>query len=361
MAYQDSGMRPRAAMQMPPHRRMHLPMGLIGVVVIVVLIVAGAYWLLSSGAPSVAISSPQDITVGPTGTVVTMSGAEYMIALADSLPGSGLAYVYVNRLPMFVNPIFNVTVSSASPTKLSTSNAAGYANMQLEAVSIGNKSIVLRVTPLDTGLSISPDYGKTVEIHSYFGNGTVGESLIAVQGSGNSTSSTTTTVPPVISSGSTTVASTTTVAQNANNTNSNIMAALKASAYYPVLVNLTTLYANTQQCSQADYNAAYIHQHSSAPQPPEDYANQSQIVPYLLYSNITNEGSGNYGVVYRTKAVALGDSPAMTITIKAATSKITNVTFSSIGVFQGSTGVGDLQAINTRAVQIGGVCGIEIP
>ncbi|HVC58316.1 MAG TPA: hypothetical protein VND15_02475 [Candidatus Acidoferrales bacterium] len=346
--------------QRPPHHhghRIHIPVGLVVLVIVLILIIGGAYYLITSGGTSVAISSAQNINVGTAGTIVSMGGAEYMIALSKAYPSSGLAFVYVNKLPMFVNPIFNVSISTTSPTKLSTATKNGYANIQLEAVSIANSSMVLKVTPLDTSLAISPDYGKSTEIESYFGNGTVGESLISTPG----TNTTTTTVPPVITSGGTTVASTSTTTIAANNTNANILAGLHKSPYYPVLVNLSTLYANSQQCNQADYNSAYIHQYSHAPQPPTDYPNQSQVIPYQMYMNVTNEGSGIYGFAYRTKTQLFGDGPAMTIAVNAQASNVVNVTFASHGVFVGFTGVGDLKAIYNRAVLIGGNCGIEVP
>jgi len=336
---------------------MHIPVGLVGLAIVLILIIGGAYYLITSGGSSVAISSAQNINVGTAGTVVSMGGAEYMIALSKAYPSSGLAFAYVNKLPMFVNPIFNVSISTTSPTKLSTATKNGYANIQLEAVSITNNSMVLKVTPLDTSLAISPDYGKSTEIEPYFGNGTVGESLISTPG----TNTTTTTVPPVISSGSTTVASTSTTTVAANNTNANILAGLHKSVYYPVLVNLSTLYANTQQCNPTDYNSAYIHEYSHAPVPPSDYANQSQLVPYTMYTNITNEGNGNYGVVYRTTSQLLGDGPAVTISINGQTANVVNTTFSSSGIFGGSATVSDLKGAYNRAVMIGGNCGIEVP
>ena len=359
MAYQQGmGARPG---QVPRHGgRVRVPAGPIALAIVLILVIGGAYYLITAGGSSVAISTTENINVGPAGTVVTMGGSEYMIALAQAYPASGVAFVYVNRLPIFVNPVFNVSVSVTAPTKLSTATAGGHANMQLQAVSIANNSIVLRVTPLDPTLAISPDYGKIVELQPYFGNGTVGQSLIATPGS----NTTTTTVPPVISSGgttaTTTAGSTTTIAA-VNNTNSTIMAALRASAYYPVLVNLTTLYANSQQCTASDYNSAYISQYSHAPQPPLDYPNQSQVIPYMLYYNITNQGAGNYGVAYRTKTQLFGDAAAMTITFNALNSKLVNVTFSSSGVFDGFVGVGSLKGVYNRAVQIGGNCGIEVP
>ncbi|MDE1833378.1 MAG: hypothetical protein KGH58_03095 [Candidatus Micrarchaeota archaeon] len=335
---------------------MHLPKGPIAIAIVLALIAGGVYYLVTAGGSAVSISSSQSINIGPAGTVVTMEGSEYMIALSQAYPGSGQAFVYVNRLPMFVNPIFNVSVSVTAPTKLSTLSAGGHANMQLQAVSIANDSIVLRVTPLDPSLAIGPDYGKIVELQPYFGNGTVGQSLISIQGSNTTTA--TTTVPPVISSGSTssTTAATTTVA--VNNTNANIMAALHSSTYYPVLVNLTTLYANSQQCTADNYNSAYIAKYSHAPHGSEDYTNMSSFTPYQLYYNITNLGGGSYGIVYSTKTTFFGTGAAMTLVANSQTSKITNVSFSNAGVFAGFTGVADLRAILTRSYSTNGPCGV---
>jgi len=84
-------------------------------------------------------------------------------------------------------------------------------------------------------------------------------------------------------------------------------------------------------------------------------------VPYTMYTNITNEGNGNYGVVYRTTSQLLGDGPAVTISINGQTANVVNTTFSSSGIFGGSATVSDLKGAYNRAVMIGGNCGIEVP
>ena len=321
-----------------PHRHYRISRMTIGAIVIVALVAVWLYLSFSGGAVRISTSTMVTLTGSPS--YFGIGAGTYSLSVARTA-GGNFAYVYVDKLPIFMNPPLNVTLYQGNMTKINEGSAFADVGLTLESVS-GN-TITVRIVPLDPGLQIAPDTSK---IH------TVNNMLAANNGNSVATSSITTTAV-------TTVATTTTVVQT-NTTHVNIMAALIKNRSYGLIKNYSILYDNTSNCTQGRYNTAYIMHYGYAPAGPNTYLNVSSFVPYSLYMNMTNLGKGNYSVAYSTKTVdpVFNNTPAVVFKVNVSTSTVSSVTFG--GIFQGAD-YSSLFVGYNKALGIGGACGVAIP
>jgi hypothetical protein len=311
----------------------------IGIAVVVVVIVVALLYLFYPMAGVTNISTPETATITSSPSYFSVGGSVYGISLVSKY--QSMAYVYVNRLPVFGNPLLNVTLDEGNMTKLGI--GSNFADLGLTLESVSNSSIAVRITPLDISLQLAPDSGKVAVI---------GTLLAPHTGGSAATSSVTTTA-------STTVGSTTTTISQTNSTLETIMAALKKNMYYGLMLNYTVLYANTQNCTRSAYDTAFLKTYGSVPSGPSTYQNISMEVPYMMYNGITSLNGGNYAMSFSTKTVdpTYNNSKALVIKVNVSTSKVTNVT--AEGLLKGENYTmlynGYLSAIN-----IGGACGISV-
>src|SRR5271157_5328335 len=252
---------------------------LIIITVIVVGCVAIAYLMLKSGS-TMTISAATTLNV--TGSAVTfrLGNGTYAIALASIAPTHDYANVYLDRLPSFANPLLNITLYLNQETKVNAGTAS--ADIALKLGSIGNGVATLTITPISAGLGLTPDsqYIRTVN--------TALKNIQQVTTANVASSVTVTTVQST---------STTTV-NNTNTTKAKLLSTLRKSAYYALMLNYSTIYANTLSCTPALYNTTYLRVKGMAPSGMSTYANESEFVPYALYSNISYAGYGVYAVMY---------------------------------------------------------------
>jgi len=185
--------------------------------------------------------------------------------------------------------------------------------------------VTLAVTPISESLQISPDsaYISTVYTGTQKANGTT------------STTVTTSIASTTIGSKSNTGTTVTTVS-GTNTTAARVLAALKKSSYYPLMLNYSAIYAATLNCTSTLYNTTYVRANNANPSGPSTFENVSQFVPYALYSNTSSAGSGVYLVVYRTRARSslYNNINALTIRINASAETLLGVNVSNGGVFQ---------------------------
>ncbi len=294
----------------------------------IVIVVAALSYMMLNGSSINTINSATTLSITKSASAFRMGDYTYGIALAKAVPSSNVAYIYLNRLPAFMNPLLNVTVYTGQGTRINAGTS--FANIELQAASVGSNSVALTITPISTNLQIAPDsaYISTVRtsLQSLQQNGTA---------SGSPTSNTANTAANAITTTSVLSTSTTTVTAG-NVTRSEIMAALQKSIYYPLMVNYSSIYANTLGCTPVMYNATYTMIKGSAPAGFNTFQNVSQYVPYSLYSNITSNGAGVYSVIYRTRTISTqyNNSAALTIRINASAGIIVGSGVFS-GVFMG--------------------------
>lgn len=323
---------------------------LIVLAVIIIAVVAYAVFFLS--VSQTVVSAPATANLTSAGTIFSINGQQYLISLASISVSQGKAYIHISKLPIFVNPILNVTLSIGNITKINAGTT--YADMGVQLQSLSANSATVQVSPLYTSLKISPDSQDISYIQGTLYNSGQSPSqqittTIASSGSSSTTAKTTTTA-----------ASTTTVVAT-NNTQLDINTALKNNALYGLMLNFSVLYANTSECTSQLYNSTYIYAHGHAPPGPSSYENVSPFVPYNLTISTSNLGSGNFNIAFKTltQNPVYDDSVAVNLQVNASTKTVTNESFPSTGIFDGLNFT-KLRANYVSAIAAGGACGVEV-
>lgn len=316
----------------------------VALVIVALVIVVGAalaYVLLNSGSVR-TISAATTLNVTRSATVLRVGNITYAVALAGIAPSNSAAYVYLDRLPSFMNSLLNVTLYPNVETKVNAGTAS--ADIALQLTSMGSGAVTLLVTPISTSLAIAPDSQYISTVNTKLNSAQPKTTSIVV---GSNTSVTVTTVQST--------SSTTTVSSSTNTTKSMVLATLQKSLYYPLMLNYSTIYANTLNCNSTLYNATYKRIKGATPSGMNAFANVSSFVPYALYNSISSAGSGNYYVIYYTKTrdASFNGIAALTLEINASAEILQHTSLS--GIFQGSNYTALLNGYRTAEV-IGGAC-----
>jgi hypothetical protein len=322
-------------------------------VVAVVLIAIAVYYSIFLNVNQTVVNAPAVANITQSGTIFNVNSQQYLISLSGVSTGTASAYIHVSRLPIFGNPLLNVTLTLGNITKINAGTS--YANMGIQLQSMSHNSITVKVSPLFTSLQIAPDSQLIKQIPSTLYN------------PGQSQASTSSQVTITISSGggtttagsSSTTAATTTIAPK-NNTALSINTTLKTNYMYSLLLNFSTLYANTTHCTPALYNTAYLKADGSVPTGPNDYTNVSAIVPYNITLTISNIGGGYYDANFTSKAISslFNNKVAATIKVNPTTNTIASQTINGTGIFEGqsTTQIGQ----NYIRSQNYGSCGVYV-
>lgn len=318
--------------------------------VVVILIVA--YFALANTEGS-AISTPATANLTGSGSIFSINSQQYLISFAGTLGGSSKAYVHISKLPIFANPLLNVTLTLGNITKVN--DGTTYANMGIELDAIGRNSITVKVSPLFTSLEVMPDsqYISIVQGTLYI-QGQAATTTIQGFGAGSSTVSTTTISSQSSSSStSTTVKATNTTALEINST-------LMKNYTYSLLLNFSRLYANTSNCTPTLYNSTYLDADGAVPSGPNTYENVSTIVPYGMPIATSMTGSGNYYVNFTTKATDpfYNNRVAVTLEVDPKSGQMVEQIINSTGIFSGQSIV-QIGQDYLRALSYG-ACGVEV-
>ncbi len=313
---------------------------------VAIILATSAFLLLNTGG-AISISSATTINITRSASAFRIGNYTYAVALASAAPSRNVAYVYIGRLPAFMNPLLNVTIYLAQSTKVNVGGA--YANIDLQLDGIGSNAVTLTIDPIRTSLGILPDSAYISVAQSALPSLQPGPHARAAN---VSTTSVTVTTVQSTSTASTTVSST-------NTTRAMVLDVLQKTVYYPLMLNYSSLYANTLSCTPALYNSTYFSQKGIQPTGPNTYANLSKEVPYALYMNISVAGTGTYAVVYstRTRDPFFNSSAALTIGININSNTVSTVGFG--GVFQGFNYTTLLNGYR-RSANAGNACGAYI-
>ena len=316
-----------------------------------IIVIAMAVWLLYSfSGASANITAAHNLTVTSAGVPFMLENSQYIISLAGSAQGT--EYVYLSKTPVFVNRMARIALSEGNITKVNYGYE--YANIGLKLESYNSTSAIVQITPLFQSLAISPD-SQQISYLNYNGTSEAsGSQPIQNQSTSSNQVASTTTV-----SVTKTTISTTTV-PSTNTTLVSIDYALYNDSYYAMMLNFTSLYANTSQCTPSLYNSTYIRTYSSAPKGPSSYANASSITPTALKTSISKSGS-NYVVEYTavSNSDITNNQPVVSITIAASTRTIVSDSIDSPGIFAGET-ASELKSAIASAKSVGNACGILI-
>lgn len=333
----------------------------IAALIIIVVAAIALYTLLVLRVSQTTINSPTTVNITRSGNLYSINSNQYFISLSQISISGAKAYIRISRLPMFINPVLNVSLTLGNITKINV--GTNYSNIGIQLQSISANAVTVQISPLFPSLEIAPDSSKIVLIQTNLLNGSgssIGTATSGSSGSGSGTNTNTSTA--TTTAGSTTVGTTvaTTTIQQVNVSASDLATALKQSPIYALMLNFSVLYDNTSNCTPVKYNNSYVELYGGLPAIGNDYYNVTRYVPYNLSSTTTNIGKGNFNVVYKTKTIDPGFNNAIALTLKvnASTESVTNSTFS--GVFM-DLNYTVLKSSYSKAQSIGGACGISIP
>ena len=313
-------------------RRIHIGLGIVGAAIIV----AVALIVLAFGSGAISVSGPTTLTLTQTPTVVEVGGNQYVVSLHSSQEASNLAYVYIGKSPVFINPTLNVTLILYNSTKVSGS-LGKQADMQIRLNSLTNTTASVTITPLKGYLNESPDYSR---IH------------VIGQVTGPATNITISVIVYNVSLRSTTTVSQVLTPQQ------RIVNYLKNNQWYGLMQNYTSVYADTRNCTPELYNSSYAYQYAKRPQGPFTYQNVTYISPYGVTFNVSSVGRGNYAAAWSMEAhSSYSAGQALTLMVNLTTGAILNTTLS--GAFRGLS-FDILQGSLTQAGAVGNACGILV-
>jgi len=304
----------------------------IAVIAIAAVIVAAVAVVLASGSSGTKINGPTAITVGKTPVSIELDNAQYIISLHQAVPGSGVAYLYISRSPVLINPALNVTVELNNYTKVD--EGVSYANLEIELNKVSNSVVSLTLAPLPAYLNELPDYSRISPV------GTT-----AVK---NITTSVLVT--------STSVSSTTTIVNQTAAAEQRILGYVKLNPWYVLMLNYSNAYSQVGSCSSEQYNESFATLNHFLPSGPASYQNVTYQTPTALSLNITSIGGGDYDAIWSaSSADPSSRGPAVILTLNLTTGQITNTT--TTGVFK-DLDLSDLESGFTNAQSIGNSCGI---
>lgn len=331
----------------PSKGGMHIVWLIIELIIVLVIVYSVGKWILNT-VSVVNISAPTTITLTQAGSVFALNGTEYSITL---LPNASAVtpQVEILKQPAFLTPAQIVTLDLANSTKVNTTGA--FANLEITLKSVSNSSISITLTPLSPSLSLAPDSSKIAYVDTALKFINVGGSSGTSSSGGSTTSATTT-----IAGATTTVAATTTISQAQSNY-SIALGLLQKSIYYPLMVNYTKIYANTQNCTSTLYNNTYTAHYGHQPSGQNTFVNLSGFVPYQMTLSITNSTPSMWSAIYNTASISsFSTGPALVININTTKELIINTT--TEGVFY-ELNYTTVKSSYNAAVSYNNACGID--
>lgn len=320
------------------------------IVVVVVLFVSG---IVSFGGVR-SLNGTTTFTVNGS-TPIVINGHEYIMSTEKA--GSNRAYLYMAESPIFLSPVFNITITTGNSTKVNLDSKQ--ANVGITLLSVSSNSAVITMAPLPQYLELTPD-SANIRVMNITSAGTYGGGAQQYTSTSNTTSIATTTV--VGSHTTTVVSSVTTTVGQSHALNGNIYTALNGSTLYPLMLNYSKLYANTTNCTLLKYDNLYLAQHNAAPAGATSYQNASYYGPYAMVMSIINNTGGTNTAVFRVKTryQGLNNTIAVSIVVNPSQISVVSENISKTGIFSGLS-VSDIANAYARAVSIGGACGVWVP
>ncbi len=325
---------------------------ILGIIIVILIVYLALPYI--NATPKIQINGTTSLDLQSAPELIVLNSTTYSISLASYNANTKTAYVYLTEFPPFINPEYNITLTSGIPVRVNIGSGI-YANMLLALSNGSATSAEVDITPIASELQERPNssYIKTVNtsLQSYTANS---ENRGTKPGNVTVTSVATTTVA------TTTIAATTTVQQAQNTSQSEVLALLKEDNYYPVMLNYSTDYAESLNCTANLYNTTYYNKYGKSPSAIDNYANVSKITPYALNYTIMNSSNGIDSITYRSWS----GSPATTgtafiVNVNTVSKAIINSTLPLAGVFGGSN-LTQLKAGLKSVYLIGNACGIDV-
>jgi hypothetical protein len=321
-----------------------------------VIVILLAVYLVYSNVGASAISTPATANLTSQGTVFSINSQQYLISFAGAATGTSKAYVHISKLPVFENPLLNVTLTLGNITKVNAGTT--YANIGIELAAVAHNSITIKVTSIATSLDVDPD-SQYISVISgtLYTSGKVASSSTTIAQNSISNGTTTTTKT---TTGSSTSTSTSTTIKATNTTSLEINSTLKKNYTYSLLLNFSKLYANSTNCTPTLYNSTYVKKYGTIPSGPNTYENVSVIVPYGMVQTTSSAGGTDYFVNFTTRATSslYDNKTAVTLKLDPASGEMVSQSINSSGIFEGQS-VSQMGQDYIAAVGEG-VCGVEV-
>ena len=333
-----------------------------------IIILIALFYVVSSlfaGSHPISLSKPATFLINSTTRVVEINGSPYAVMLASITPKEGKANIYIERSPILLNKIYNVTLTMDNVTHVAA--GTNYSDIGVALNQINGNSVKITITAIDTALGIKPDYGNiriispTLPEGASYTAGSYGAQASATTAAGNSVaiapSSNPNNTTELANTPSTTVTphNTTTAAQNA--TELKAIAIAETDRYYPLMLNYSELYNNSVNCTAALYNSSYLTYYSKNPAGPTTYANESQMVPYSMYVHTAGSGSAYNMTFYAKSHTQMLNGAALTISVNTSSGEIVGNT--TRGIFLGSNYT-SLKSGYIKILGIGNACGVYV-
>ncbi len=324
-------------------RKMNQKGYLVIAVIAIIIIIAVLSYISASNAP-LDLGSGGNVTISSSGIAFVLGGSEYVAYIGTGASNS-TAQIYLARQPAFINPLFDISINTSAVTHVNYNSK--FSNIGIKLISVKNGTAIVNIISISNSLAIAPDT-QYIKIQNL--------SISALPSSVSPTPANYTATKTTVPITSTTTSTVSSTAPPNNYDRAEI--ALQKSAYYPIMLNYSVLYANTRNCTPNLYNKTYSNYLGYPPSGQYSYQNVSSIVPYNLSLSINSVSGSLYKAVYSTKSrQSISTGPAITITINATAESIINATLT--GVFSGL----NQSALTTgykAALQAGGACGIYV-
>ncbi len=325
------------------------------IIILVIIVLAVVYFALGylNSAQTVTITGTTALTISAAPQIMVLNGTSYMISLDSYNATEKTAHVYLNALPPFINPEYNITLVQGVPVRVNA-GTSDYATMLivLSNASSGSAKVDISQIPLELQERPNSTYIALVNTSlSAYGQ--------PPSKAANKTTTSIATTAPATTTKTTTVATTTTINQSANETQE-VIAALEKGLYYPIMLNYSKVYANSVNCTPTLYNAVYKSYYNKTASGVSDYANSSAITPYALNYTVSNYASGYSTVTYSTTShSAATTGVALTVNISRSSGLIVAEQLPLNGVYGGSNAT-QLNSGLKKIALIGGACGVDV-
>ena len=318
--------------------------------VIAIIIIALLAYVLAATRQStqiIYVKAPTNATISKTPTIFSIENKEYAIYLGSV--GNNYANIYIAQMPAFVAPLLYVNLSLHNTTRINAGTT--YANLEAILDSISSNSVSITLAPVNTDLYLTPDSEKIIIVN-------VQQPSAKISIKVANTSQTTQTTTTIVSTASTTIPAKT--ANATNTTKEEISKLINEDKFYPLMVNLTSLYSNTSACTPELYNTTYFSYYNAMPTPTYSYHNVSINTPYDLKMEITGQ-KGYYIVsfVTLTRSPQFNNTVGLSMDLNLNTGTIVNTTINPYGFYSGLNYT-VMKSIYEKALVIGGPCGIYV-
>jgi hypothetical protein len=289
---------------------------MIGAIVIILLMLYGAYVLTQNGTISVTSMEKVSLLSNQTAFINLYGNSPIAIRLKNT-SGTGATF-YIARMPLLYGPVASVMLAPYAEANVSSSGTQA-ADVSIRLLNCSNTGAEIDVVPIPLGIGIKTSPGISLLPPLSF---------LSQASTANST--TTTTV-------STTSTSTSTITTNSTLALFQLaLGDMNQTSIGILMKSYKALYIKSAKCNASTYNSTYIAYHTSFPPAPVSFANVSPLTPTNL--TISESKATTTNSVLITYSTISGDSsttgPAVIAIVNTSSiSFLRNVSY--VGIYRG--------------------------